>query len=178
MMRELPRPLVRVRTDFNRREGFAVVLPDDAPAAVLVAGTRIMFYERDQTEWREGVAIVRPGEEFPWVADIVEGTIMDYPEYKGKSGNDESKDGERPSGRHVPRGMITILNDFNDVIGSADGTRSVPLAIEHTPPEALVPGTRVIVSYPGDLECEAIVKRGEDIPWVAEIIEETVHYFR
>jgi len=74
--------------------------------------------------------------------------------------------------------MITILNDFNDVIGSADGTRSVPLAIEHTPPEALVPGTRVIVSYPGDLECEAIVKRGEDIPWVAEIIEETVHYFR
>jgi hypothetical protein len=54
----------------------------------------------------------------------------------------------------------------------------VPLAIEHTPPEALVPGTRVIVSYLGDLECEAIVKRGENIPWVAEIIEETVHYFR
>jgi hypothetical protein len=129
MMRDLPRPLVRVRTDFNLREGLAVVLPDDAPAAVLVAGTRIMFYERDQTEWRERLAIVRPGEEFPWVADIVEGTLMDYPEYRGKSGNEGRKDGERPSGRHVPRerGMITILNDFKDVIGSADGPRSCRL---------------------------------------------------
>ena len=52
--------------------------------------------------------------------------------------------------------------------------RAVVLHVEHTPPEALVPGTRVILYEPGDIECEAIVRRGKQFAWVAEIIEETI----
>ena len=73
--------------------------------------------------------------------------------------------------------MIKIINDFNKMEGSRGNHWSVVLHVEHTPPEALVVGRRVIVSTPGESECEAIVKRGKYYPWVAEIIEETLHYF-
>jgi hypothetical protein len=166
MTKELPRPLVRVWIEFNRREGLAIVLPDDAPPEVLVTGTRICFYERNETEWRGGVAIVRRGEKSPWVADI-EGTIDEYPEYK-ESESQEVRDARFPRWRGVPRewrrGLIAIPSDFNMM----DEQWVVVLNLERTPPEVLVPGTRV------GLECEAIVRRGRDFPWVAEVIRETV----
>jgi len=172
MMRELPRPLVRVWIEFNRREGLAIVLPHDAPPEVLVTGTRICFYERNETEWRGGVAIVRRGEKSPWVADI-EGTIDEYPEYK-ESESQEVRDAKFPRWRQAPRewrrGLIAIPSDFNMM----DEEWVVVLNLERTPPEVLVPGTRVVLHETCGLECEAIVRRGRDFPWVAEVIRETV----
>lgn len=68
--------------------------------------------------------------------------------------------------------MIRVVADFNRM----EGDRAVALHPEHTPPDALVPGTRVIVYEPGDIECEAIVRRGTRFPWVADMIEETIRY--
>lgn len=66
-------PLVRIMTDFNWREDYlTIVLPNGVPAEVLVPGTRIILYEPGDIECE---AIVRRGETWPWVADIVEGTI-------------------------------------------------------------------------------------------------------
>lgn len=73
--------------------------------------------------------------------------------------------------------MIRILNDFNKIEGLRGNGWAVVLHIEHTPPEALVPGTRVIVCDPGQIECEAIVRPGKHYPWVAEIIEDTLNFF-
>jgi hypothetical protein len=76
-------PLVRIATDFNWREDYrTIVLPDRAPAEVLVPGTRIILYEPDAFECE---AIVRRGETWPWVADIIEGTIKNYPCSEGAS---------------------------------------------------------------------------------------------
>lgn len=66
--------------------------------------------------------------------------------------------------------MIRILNDFNLM----EDDRAVVLHVEHTPPEALVPGIRVVLYEPGDIECEAIVRRGKTWPWVADIVEGTI----
>ena len=43
------------------------------------------------------------------------------------------------------------------------------------PPEVLVPGTRVILYEPEEVEmrCEAIVRRGKVWPWVADIVKGT-----
>lgn len=68
--------------------------------------------------------------------------------------------------------MIRILNDFNLM----EEDRAVVLHVEHTPPEVLVPGTRVILYEPGQMECEAIVRRGKQFAWVADMIEETIKY--
>jgi hypothetical protein len=43
-----------------------------------------------------------------------------------------------------------------------------------TPSEALVPGTRVILYEPDDIECEAIVRRDTAFSWVAEIVKGTM----
>jgi hypothetical protein len=167
---------MRVETEFNRREGLAIVLPDDAPAAALVAGTEIMFFEHDLTEWREGQAIVRRGKEASWVADIVAGTTRRYPEYNGIGG--DGRQDENPVSRDSRTSVQkTIVVDFNDLATPPSGRRYVPLRIERVPPEVLVPGTRVIILEPGAIECEAIVQRGKYLPWVAEIIPETMHYF-
>lgn len=78
------RPMVRVLADFNARDGYLrILLPTDAPAEVLVPGTRVILYEPDELECE---AIVRRGETWPWVADIVEGTIKDYPHGEPPSG--------------------------------------------------------------------------------------------
>lgn len=75
--------LVRIRADFNARDGYlGILLPDDAPAQVLVPGTRVILYEPGELECE---AIVRRGERCPWAADIVEGTIKDDPRAEGES---------------------------------------------------------------------------------------------
>jgi hypothetical protein len=73
--------------------------------------------------------------------------------------------------------MITVSNDFNKMEGRRGKGWAVVLHEEHTPPEVLVPGTRIIVSYPGEMECEAIVEHGKYHRWVAKIIEETFFHF-
>ena len=73
--------------------------------------------------------------------------------------------------------MIKVINDFNKLEGSRGDHWSVVLHVEHTPAEALVVGTRIIVTTPGEIECEAIVRHGEHHQWVAEIVEDTLRYF-
>lgn len=77
-------PLMRIDTDFNWREDYlTIVLPDRVPAEVLVPGMRIILYEPGGMECE---AIVRRGKTWPWVADIVEGTIKDFPHGQGATG--------------------------------------------------------------------------------------------
>jgi len=66
--------------------------------------------------------------------------------------------------------MIRILNDFNLM----EDEWSVVLHEMHTPAEALVPGTRVVLYEPDQIECEAIVRRGKTWPWVADIVAGTM----
>ncbi len=69
-----------------------------------------------------------------------------------------------------PRYPVRICNDFNKM----EGEWSVVLHREHTPPEVLVPGTRVFVYDSGDIEGVGIVQRGKHYDWVAEMIVETI----
>jgi hypothetical protein len=65
--------------------------------------------------------------------------------------------------------MIRISVDFNRM--ADDQAVILP---SWTPSEALVPGTRVILYEPDDIECEAIVRRDAAFPWVAEIVKGTM----
>ena len=67
---------------------------------------------------------------------------------------------------------VRICNDFNKL----EGEWNVVLHREHTPPEVLVPGTRVFVYDSADIEGEGIVQRGKHYDWVAEMIVETIRY--
>jgi hypothetical protein len=87
--------MIRIATDFNWREGHTtIVLPDDVPVEVLVTGTRIILYEPYQKEWMECEAIVHPGERWPWVADIVKGTIKDH--FDGNENSESNENTRRP----------------------------------------------------------------------------------
>jgi hypothetical protein len=68
--------------------------------------------------------------------------------------------------------LVRIMNDFNKM----EGEWNVVLHPSHTPPEVLVPGTRVFVYETGQLEGEGIVQRGKRYDWVAEMIVETIRY--
>jgi hypothetical protein len=68
------------------------------------------------------------------------------------------------------RWPIRIPHDFQ----TTDGEWNMVLRPEHTPPEALVPGTRVFLYDSGDIEGVGIVQRGKHYPWVAEMIVETI----
>ena len=68
------------------------------------------------------------------------------------------------------RPLVRIMNDFNKM----EQPWSVVLHREHTPPEVLVPGTRVFVYDQGDIEGIGIVQRGRLFPWVAEMIPDTI----
>ena len=60
------RPLVRIDTDFNWREDYlTIVLPDRAPAEVLVPGTRVILYEPDEFECEAIVRRARRGHGWP-----------------------------------------------------------------------------------------------------------------
>ena len=64
---------------------------------------------------------------------------------------------------------LVIAVDFNNM----EGDWEVALN-RHTPPEVLVPGTRVFVYDSADIEGEGIVQRGKWHRWVAEMIVETI----
>jgi hypothetical protein len=68
--------------------------------------------------------------------------------------------------------MIRILNDFND----REDERTVVLNDARLPPDAMVPGARVFLYEPDQIECEAIVRRGKTWPWVAEMIAGTIRH--
>jgi hypothetical protein len=77
------RPLVRIRADFNARDGYlGILLPDDAPAEALAPGARVILYEPGELQCE---AIVRRGERCPWAAGIVEGSIK-YPPDENANG--------------------------------------------------------------------------------------------
>ncbi len=63
----------RIAVDMNLREdGSVVVLPKNAKDDHLSVGDRVILYEHDDIECQ---AILRRGQSWEWVADIVEGTI-------------------------------------------------------------------------------------------------------
>jgi hypothetical protein len=65
------------------------------------------------------------------------------------------------------RRMIRLSTDFNT---QEDGAIVLPA---DAPADAQVPGARVILFKPEELECEAIVRRGTAWPWVAKIVPRT-----
>ena len=73
----------------------------------------------------------------------------------------------------VKRYPVRIMNDFHKHEGDWENGWKVALNLRSTPPEVLVPGTRVFLYDSGDIEGEGIVQRGERYDWVAEIIPGT-----
>ncbi len=69
--------MVRLHIDCNRCDGPRSIAVDEREVAKLglKAGDRVVLYEPGM----ECEAVLRPGEIWPWVADIVEGTIKDLP---------------------------------------------------------------------------------------------------
>jgi len=65
--------------------------------------------------------------------------------------------------------MIRIWVDFNGM--EDDHIVRLP---SDTPAEALVPGARVILYEPDDIECEAIVRRRATDVWVGDIVKGTM----
>lgn len=152
--------MIRLATDFNTTENGAVVLPDSAPAEALVPGTRVILFRPDEFECE---AIVRRGAAWPWVAEIVRRTKKCYGGALPLGYPDASR------GWPTERGLIMVRVDFNNV----DDGHSSGLMEMDTPPHVKVSGTWVIIYSPGELECEAIVRRGTWSEWVADIVPGT-----
>jgi hypothetical protein len=66
--------------------------------------------------------------------------------------------------------LVRLMNDFN----RKEDRWSIVLNPAYTPPEVLVPGTRVFLYETGQFEGIGIVQRGKIYPWVAEMIVETI----
>jgi hypothetical protein len=66
--------------------------------------------------------------------------------------------------------MLKIAVDMN----LREDIRTIVIPPTVVPMEGFAVGTKVILYEPGDIECEAIVRRGKSWEWVAEIIEETI----
>src|SRR6185312_11694361 len=152
--------MIRLATDFNTTENGAIVLPDSAPAGALVPGTRVILFRPKEFECE---AIVRRGAAWPWVAEIVSRTRKCYGGALPLGYPDASR------GWPTERGLIMVRVDFNHV----DDGDSIGLMEMDTPPHVKVEGTRVIIYSPGELECEAIVRRGTWSEWVAGIVPGT-----
>jgi hypothetical protein len=77
--------------------------------------------------------------------------------------------------REENRYPVRICNDSHTFEGDPNkGAWSVALNPRNTPPEVLVPGTRVFRYDSGDIEGEGIVQRRKRYDWVAEMILETM----
>ncbi len=138
--------MIRLSTDFNTQEQGAIVLSDDAPADALVPGTRVILFKPKVFECE---AIVRGGTACPRVADIVPHTIKYY------GGALPLGYPEAPRGWPMERSMFRVWVDFNDT----DDCGSIAIRPQHTPPQVQVPGARIVLYDPGELECEAVVPR-------------------
>ena len=156
--------MIRLSTDFNTQEQGAIVLPPDAPAEVLTLGAQIILFKPDVFECE---AIVRPGTAYPWVADIVPRTIKYY------GGALPLGYPDAPRGWPMDRSMFKVRVDFNDT----DDGGSIAINPQHMPPQVQAPGTRIILYDPGELECEAIVRRGTWSEWVADMVPGTIKYY-
>ena len=71
--------MIKIYNDFNTREGdWEVVLNERfTPPEALVEGTRIIVVCEDSFECE---AIVRRGKIWPWIGDVVAGTVKYYSE--------------------------------------------------------------------------------------------------
>lgn len=69
--------MLRIHVDTNSREGVtASVIPEsEVPNEDLIFGRRAILFETGF----EGEAVLRRGEQWPWVADIVGGTVENLP---------------------------------------------------------------------------------------------------
>ena len=69
--------MIRLEVDINRREGHrTIVIPEQSVLGKdLKVGTTVVLYEPGM----ECEAILRHGKDWPWVADIIEGTIKKLP---------------------------------------------------------------------------------------------------
>ena len=77
-----------------------------------------------------------------------------------------SQDGEVP-----PRKLVRIRVDFN----RREDSRTIALGSSaEVPEEVRREGALVILYEPGDIECEAIVRRGRRWEWVADILDGTI----
>src|SRR5262249_38002853 len=72
--------MTRIEVDMNWREGSrTIVIPSRSISEVkLTIGQRVILYEPGT----ECEAILRRGEQWPWVADIIDGTIKNTPDAK------------------------------------------------------------------------------------------------
>ena len=67
--------------------------------------------------------------------------------------------------------MVRIMVDFN----RREDFRTIALASSaEIPEEARREGALVILYEPGDIECEAIVRRGRHWEWIADILDGTI----
>lgn len=67
--------------------------------------------------------------------------------------------------------MVRIRVDFN----RRESPRTIALGSSaDIPEEARRIGALVVLYEPGDIECEAIVRRGERWEWVADILDGTI----
>jgi hypothetical protein len=66
--------MLKIAVDMNLREDHRTIVipPQQVPASGLAVGAKVVLYEPGDIECE---AIVRHGETWEWVADIVEGTI-------------------------------------------------------------------------------------------------------
>jgi hypothetical protein len=63
--------------------------------------------------------------------------------------------------------MLRIAVDFN----LREGPRTIVL---RSLPAGVTVGTKVVLYEPGDIECEAIVRRGDIWDWVADMVEGSI----
>jgi hypothetical protein len=66
--------------------------------------------------------------------------------------------------------MLRLHVDMNN----REDQRTIVIPSRYVSAEGLVAGERVILYEPGDIECEAIVRRGASWEWVADIVEGTI----
>ena len=66
--------------------------------------------------------------------------------------------------------MARIRVDFN----RREGPRTIAISPEDVPRDELVVGAVITLYEPGDIECEAVLRRGTRWEWVADIVDSTI----
>jgi hypothetical protein len=66
--------------------------------------------------------------------------------------------------------MLRLHVDMNN----REDQRTIVIPSRYVSAEGLVAGAKVILYEPGDIECEAILRRGTSWEWVADIVDGTI----
>lgn len=66
--------------------------------------------------------------------------------------------------------MLRIAVDFN----RREGPSTIAIPLDKVPEEELQVGAIVTLCEPGDIECEAILRRGARWRWVADMLDGTI----